>query len=255
LSTAADVLHRKQTWVYAKSIQLGTAPTREKIDRDREVMTIPKEILPQLRHVIFATPPSSYGFSMSELEEMSGQNDGWLRPRIEKAGIVPIFAEHVLHKRIVYIYPKDTLERVGGRVGHAGRKYTAHAMADLLGKNFDWVDPRLKRMNAESELLQDDNGRDALHYDEEIFFILKEEAELVKSYPEAGDWLAVNGLARAVGHSPAWVNRRLPFIVTESEIRVDSIKRPGLHFEPETSDRLLKLPADILKNALPASNE
>lgn len=93
-------------------------------------------------------------------------------------------------------------------------------------------------------------ARPSVHYDEVVIATLEEisEKDRALSYVTE-EYVAISGLARAVGHDQRWIEKRLPFTSIKATRLINPVNNvPGDYYQREASvAELLALPENILR--------
>jgi hypothetical protein len=238
-------------WVKRMASELNVYAVYKRINTGRMAFAYPKTLIPQLRHIILMILPEEDTYSLGDLSRLTGEDEDWIKNRLSEKGVEPERRTASKDNRIMNRYLSSSLkvviDAIVERPAPAGEWLTEFDIAKKLSKSEDWVHIRLKKYTSDAVLKQSNSGKSILHYPPYVFDELKLEAEKVEAYPDAGDYLTLKGLARAVGKSTLWVVHRLPYIDVVSEIRLNKVKRPLDHYPPKTVNALLELPADILE--------
>lgn len=244
LERIADLLGRKRTWVQHWAADIGSFPRKQKLDRDREVLTYETGVLYQLRHVVLAIMPANGWVTAKEIARLVGVKRETAVSILEKQGVEGETRRSIDGREFMHYPPEsvEIIERDRAKYAPAGDWLSAKAMANTLGKDWDWVSRRVEMY--EGKELLDDNGRPSIHYDPSVLEALRTE---VNRYEYAEAYLGLRGLATAVGKSTSWVTRRLPYISVDTEEQLDKGKRLYTHYHPDAVNLLLSLPATILK--------
>jgi hypothetical protein len=151
-------------------------------------------------------------------------------------------------------YPPEACEIINSAIDErppaGGEWRTAEAMASLIPRSESWIKLRIKKRYHEfAEMRQDDHAVGRLHYPPFVVDELLAEAKELESFPAADGYLTSSALARKVGKSTLWVMNRIPKLDIEPEQRRDLKDRIQYHYPPDTVERLISLPEDILRSS------
>jgi hypothetical protein len=247
---------RHDSWVERTAADLGIyAEYGRSPSSGLNSFLYPKTLIPQLRHIQLVIPPQEDWLSVRSIAELTGQSVNWVRSRLEKRGFITEERRLYAGGKIFQLYPPESLAYIETlareRPSAAGDWLTVGAMARMLSKTDDWVSYRVKRLYEELGVLREDDTRKTVpHYPPSVLKSLQKEVEQISEFKEAGDYLAASGLARVLGKSINWVQRRLPYIDSQPETRINPAnKRPLPYYPPETVEILQALPDDILRSS------
>jgi len=140
-------------------------------------------------------------------------------------------------------FPPETVSLVMPDYSLGGDWFTIRALAQELNKDRDWVVKRIADCPSQPRL--GDGKRLFDHYGPQTLEMLREKLAAEK---HADTYLSLRGLARVLGKSTSWVARRLPYVKTLSEERLDAGNRSFTHYHPDAIDELRQLPPDVLKS-------
>lgn len=124
--------------------------------------------------------------------------------------------------------------------------FTAEEIRLELAKGRSWIVKKLSPYNQYSVRNTGTTGRPADRYPFWVLDELKKEVEAANAYPDAGDHLGIETMARMLGHTADWVSARLTYLHIEGQMMLDKQKRLYIHYPPETVSILRDLPEDIL---------
>jgi hypothetical protein len=177
-------------------------------------------------------PPAGGWLTVDGICHQLGVSNQWVETRVN-----PSLAEFRLSKAgaVRYYYPPHEVERLAALrealPPPAGDWLSIRAIADSIGQSRDWVTPRLNPATAEDRLGA--TNRVSPHYPPAERDRLQ---CLIDAAPPADDWLIITHVARALGRSRDWVQRRINHDTAEDRLTPDGRIAP--HYPPREIKRL-----------------
>lgn len=244
LEGIVEILGRERPWVLSWAADIGSFPTLQIMDSERQVLSYETGVLYQLRHVILSVLPANGWLTAGQIAQDINLKRERVVALLKKYEIDGEWRWHSDGREVMHYPPEvvDIIKSERRSYPPAGDWLPIKTMALRLGKDWDWVAARVKDFEATKKL--DSNGKPNNYYNPSVFESLKEEANRLE---HAQTFLGVRGLALALGKSTSWVSRRLPYIQVKSEEQLDRGNRSYVHYHPDAVEALLSLPNDILK--------
>ncbi len=233
----AEALGRSYGWT-AKTL----AALYPSVDKQREghrSRLYPRTSVIKLRNIILATPLDEDWPTLPRLVEFTGRSREWVLNRIAVTAIRPEMRRQSVTGREFPHYPPDTYdvlkEALGQAAAPAGDWLTAYAIAEIIGKSYNWVAKRLEdAYGSTGELRLDDKSVERLHYPPSTLEALRKDLTELEAYGQGGDWKTISALNKELGVHRATLAKIMSTIEIESEERLDLRGRPKVHFSPST---------------------
>lgn len=239
-SAIAEFMAKTSYWVTKYAQELGFLFTVEESSYGSRSYSYPKQVIPQLRHIILSHPPAGDWYTLSELEEFTGHKRTWISNNLGKVGVESEQRWLALAGRLSPHFPPNTPEIIQAIADKtplpAGNWLNVETMARQLSKTRDWVNKRIEPFKESGEIRIGDNGNPRMHYPPEIYAALEVARELQPV--QAGDWMTTNAIAQKLSRSYEWVSRRIETYAESSEIRIDSTGTFKTHYSPEVVEAL-----------------
>jgi hypothetical protein len=248
----AEFVGRSLGWTNKTLEELDVKPTRMKTSY--KALVYPRQVVRTLREINLSTPLDDGWYTLRGLVEQSGQDREWIERQLTKANVPGETRRSALTGRLFIYYPPEACEIINSAIDErppaGGEWRTAEAMASLIPRSESWIKLRIKKRYHEfAEMRQDDHAVGRLHYPPFVVDELLAEAKELESFPAADGYLTSSALARKVGKSTLWVMNRIPKLDIEPEQRRDLKDRIQYHYPPDTVERLISLPEDILRSS------
>lgn len=238
---AANFIGRSEKWVHNTANQLGVFPEIVELKKGQLTYLYPKQLISELRHIILVIPPNQDWTSLSEIANTVGRGDEMVAKILQELNIEPEERWNSLVGRISLMYPPDAYEAVKTHLQQyvpAADWYSIKAIARTLGKDSQWVRPRLVSGGFQPEVRLDDSGKRVLHYPPEAIESLREEIGAIESLEEQGDFVSINKIAMLLNESKSWVQTGLAQLNLSSETRRSPKKRVVAVYPPSVLDEL-----------------
>jgi hypothetical protein len=235
-------------WIERRLAEAGIEPeTRRNGINGHSLTYYPSDSLKVLKEAAENRPSNGDDWLTAyAIEAIVGKSDSWVKLRLNKYANVAkskLDANRVprLH------YPTDVLTALINEVDaiedvpETEDFQSTHQLAKALGKSMLWVENRIGPFSELGELRKDKKGRLHTRYPREVYDQLVAELEVVRSYPEAEEYLTLSGLAAAIGRTDYWVKRRIGRIGIIGEVRRDGVGRLREYYSPSAAQILADL--------------
>lgn len=239
----AGVLGRSYGWT-AKNLG-ALYPNVDKQTHGYRARLYPRTAALKLRKIVLATPSDEDWPTLPRLVEFTGRDREWVLNRLARTTIRPETRRQSVTGREFPHYPPDAFdvltEAMEQAAPPAGDWLTAHAIAELIGKSYNWTVRRLEekyKLTGEPRL--DDKGVERIHYPPSTVEALRQELIELDEYEPAGDWKTISTLEAKLGVHAVTLAKVMGKIEVVSEERLDLKGRPKVHFSPETETLLVE---------------
>lgn len=253
LTAVAGFMARSPGWVRHFTSEIGVYPEYKRV-KNESYSYFDKKVILELRHITLARMPAQDWMTVSAIEKFLGRKRSWIEQRLIEAGFESEERWSYKGKLLDHFPPAalDYLLDLASEVpAPAGRNLTVDGIAKLINRDNDWVTQRIKKIFPDAgELMLNNQARPSVHYDEVVIATLEEisEKDRALSYVTE-EYVAISGLARAVGHDQRWIEKRLPFTSIKATRLINPVNNvPGDYYQREASvAELLALPENILR--------
>lgn len=231
----SEFLAREPDWVEQKAYELRVYPSKMLLPNGWDVLAYPKSTVAMLRHLMYHFPPANDWDSIANLETIIGMDRDWIEKRInennfdfqlrtvEQTGAVNPHYDPIVRKYLLQL--KAELPPL------ANGWFTQKSIAQMIGKDRDWLKTRLEPYAELAESRLTPSHRVAVHYPP---FVLEAMINEVAKLPVlAEDWKTAGQIAKIINKNTSWVNLRISRHGLLSEKRRDSNNREFAHYPPE----------------------
>lgn len=241
VTKVANILGKSIDWVRASTNELNLFPKPIEGEALNTHGTysqyFPKGVANSLRHVLLARMPAGNYLTATGMKAIIGKKPSWIVNELSKAGYEPE-ERWSPRGRLLDHYSSEALEYLKELVDTtkpAGDWLTAGRMAHILGRDVEWVMNRVTKIGKEFvQVRLDDSTRAVQHYHPKILNDLLGLSEADRSIPYATpDFVALSGLAKALGHDQKWVERRLPYTNIEPVLMLNPANNVVIKYYPK----------------------
>jgi hypothetical protein len=229
--------------------RLAQTPIRPEIRRQaatgREFPHYPPDTFAVLEEAMeTVSPPAGDWLTMHAIAQTLGRSGNWVSRRLEENWLFT--AEPRLDDMGVerIHYPPSTVQALQDELmelkGYedVGDWATKSTLAAKLGMHAVTLTKVMRQIEVESEMRLDLKGRPKLHFSPETQARLAEKAIELYGYPEADGWVTFSVAQKIIGRSASWIRQQFDEHGVQSEIRLDSSRRPAEHFNPEIVEQI-----------------
>ena|GEM_PF-3396832 len=214
-------------------------------DTRQQRSTIPRSYPPQALEIIIeainSRPP--YGgdwLTTSYMQHMLGKSNRWVAQRLVAYQDMSMDRQDD-HGVARTHYPKEVLENLRKMAeddtvyDQKGEFYTAHEMSGILGRNYAWVERKLKEIDAQGELRFNQNSWLLQCYPPSVLQELRALSDAQEAQKN-DELFTLTDIATQVGRHWSWVKKILEEANVPSDILIDSTGRQRLHYPKEALD-------------------
>lgn len=200
-------------------------------------------VLKDIRIINIEVPLDGDWLTIGAITERVAHDREWIENRIEELGVSCEERRSVLTGRVFDHYPSGIIDKFieideNGPV-MAGDWTTVERISTAIpGHSYKWVQSRLEEYKQFAEIRIDDQGVSRTHFPPSVFREVMKEDEKLKNTPFSGEYITLTELARSIGKSRGWTTKRLAKTALSKEVRLDKKGRPGLHYSPDSVEKL-----------------
>lgn len=249
ITQLAEGIGRSWVWTNNTIGSIGIKHSATEMRSSRESKLYRKGVLKKLREVSVQFALDDGWPNTDQLVISSGEDREWVVRRLREAGVKPEIRRSALTGKLLEHWPIEAYRLINiakaDRAPEAEAGWTtAESIPEQVGRSYNWCKARLGLYSNLTEVRQDAQGVDRIHYPQSVVEALRAERDSIEEYPDAGDYLTPSKIAIKMGKSKLWVNNRLAS-VSAGEMRKDGKGRVRLHFLPTVIDELKALPDDL----------